>query len=144
MSLISTCILAVDGLFYVGMGTEMLAPYTLHVTKLATIYTSLVKNWREPADPSVIRSAQDLSMDLGYRVVAYLLIMLGAIRILTAFHWGCGFIHLGLATCLSEIAMIVHELLQYESLLLHRAITFMLINVILSIVYIANALPYCV
>jgi hypothetical protein len=51
---------------------------------------------------------------------------------------------LGLATSLGEIAFLSHELLRYESLLLHRAMAFMLLNVVLSIVYIANALPYCV
>ena len=150
MSWLSTGILLVDGLGYIGMGLAMLSPYPFSPPELITLYASTVKGWREyntspnPTDVAPVKAPHELAMDIGYRLLAYLLVGLGLIRALTAFHWGCGYIHLGLATSLGEIAFLSHELLRYESLLLHRAMAFMLLNVVLSIVYIANALPYCV
>ena len=150
MSWISTGILLADGLGYIGIGLAMLSPYPITPVELITVYASAIKGWREyntspnPADVAPVKAPHELAMDFGYRLLAYLLVGLGLIRALTAFHWGCGYIHLGLATSLGEIAFLSHELLRYDSLLLHRAMAFMLLNVVLSIVYIANALPYCV
>jgi hypothetical protein len=150
MSWVSSGVLLMDGLLYVGVGAAMLSPYLVSPVEIITLYASTVKGWREyntspnPTDVAPVKAPHELAMDIGYRFLAYLLVGLGLIRALTAFHWGCGYIHLGLATSLGEIALLSHELLRYESLLLHQAMAFMLLNVVLSIVYIANALPYCV
>jgi len=58
-------------------------------------------------------------------------------------HRDCGYVYLGLGTCMGEMAMICNELLRQESMHLHRAMTVLLGNVALSILYVCNAIPYC-
>ena len=62
---------------------------------------------------------------------------------ITSFYWGCGYIILGLTTCLGEIAILCHELLGHESARLHRTMGVVLHNVGVSLLYIGCALPYC-
>lgn len=77
------------------------------------------------------------------RMIAYLLLVFGFCRVISSFFWGCGPIMLGLCTCLVEIAMLCHEMMCYESMLVNRAMTVLLHNVAVSLLYIGCALPNC-
>ena len=92
---------------------------------------------------SSVRPLGELAQELGFRLLAYLLIIVGVCRLITGFHWGCGYIYLALATCLGEIFMVCNELLREESVLLHRAMAIFLSNMVLSLVYLSAGLPYC-
>ena len=80
---------------------------------------------------------------VGWRLGAYLLLLLGLCRVVTSFHWGCGYVLLGLTTCLAEIGFLCNELLRHESTRLHRTMGFVLHNVAVSLLYIGCALPHC-
>jgi hypothetical protein len=81
--------------------------------------------------------------DLGYRMLGYLLLVVGLCRGVTCFNWGCGYIYLGLVTCLAEIGMLCNELLRQESMFIHRAMAVLLQNVAVSLLYIGAGVPYC-
>jgi len=87
-----------------------------------------------------VRLARD---DLAFRLLGYLVFLLGLCRIVTSFYWGCGYIYLGLGTCLVEIGIVCNELLRHESMLLNRAMTVLLENLVLSLVYMSTAVPHC-
>lgn len=111
------------------------------------MYPALFKPLREvSADPEatpVIRPVSDLVHDLGYRMMAYLLLLVGAARLLTSLNWGCGYVYLGLWTCLAEMGMVCHELLRQESMYLHGAMAVVMGNVFLGMSYIILAVPQC-
>jgi hypothetical protein len=90
-----------------------------------------------------VRPLGELVHDLGFRLLGYLLILVGVCRVITGLHWGCGYIHLGLSTSLAEIAMVCNELLRAESVLLHRAMAVLLTNMVLSLLYLSAGLPHC-
>jgi hypothetical protein len=160
---VSSLLLGMDGLLYMGMGVCMLLGDTRPpwCQQLAGAYPSLCRSpplscrVRRDLLPSVDDDDDDGERScsggddpssgnlLAFRMLAYLLVLVGLCRFITCFHWGCGYILLGLTTCLSEIAMLCHELLRYESLLLHRTMAVFLCNVAVSLVYIGAGLPYC-
>lgn len=91
-----------------------------------------------------VRDLADLEKeDLGYRLLAYLLLLLGFLRLFVAFHWGCGFVLLGLCTCLAEMAVVGHELLRHDAVRLHRVMSVLGELCIVSLVFIGSALPQC-
>ena len=149
--LLSALLLGSDGAMYLCLGACMLlAPCATAppwCQQLARLYPSLYKGLVLPSPP---RGADDEDPEasappdfLGFRMLAYLLVILGLCRLVTCFHWGCGYIYLGLATCLGEIAMLCHELLRHEALFLHRAMAVLLQNVAVSLIYIGAGVPYC-
>ena len=148
MSLLASVIMGMDGLLYVCLGGCMLAPpRVMAMREVATLYPALFKTLREvSADPEatpVIRPVSDLVHDLGYRMMAYLLVLVGVARLLTSFNWGCGYVYLGLWTCLAEMGMICNELLRQESMYLHGAMAALMGNVFLGMSYIILAVPRC-
>jgi hypothetical protein len=148
MALLASVIMGLDGLVYIALGGCMLAPPRVALMRdVATLYPALFKPLREvSADPEatpVIRPVSDLVHDLGYRMMAYLLLLVGVARLLTCFHWGCGYVFLGMWTCLAEMGMICHELLRQESMYLHGAMGALMGNVFLGMSYILLAVPQC-
>jgi len=59
------------------------------------------------------------------------------------FFWGCGYVYVGLWTCLAEGALICNELLCMQSVNLHRGMLVLVWNAILSIIFVCGAVPYC-
>jgi hypothetical protein len=149
MSVLGTVIMGLDGVAYLALGACMLAaPRIPRVRPLATLYPSLFRPLRElsacdPEAPSVVLPVADLMHDLGYRMMAYLLFVFGLARTLTAFHWGCGYVYLGLSTCLAEVGMVCHELLRQESMYVHGAVAAIVGNMFLGMAYICVAVPRC-
>ncbi len=80
---------------------------------------------------------------LAYRFLAYLLLFLGVCRVITCFYWGCGYVYLGLGSCVAEIGLICNELLQFDSMRLHGAMAILLETGVLALLYIGTAVPYC-
>lgn len=165
MSLVvASLLLGFDGVVYCALGLCMLFPSLgRQSSDAAKLYPSLFKVFLEPPPHAMggepdggfgsdqchsvlngsVRPLGELVHEVGYRMLGYLLILAGVCRIITGIHWGCGFVYLGLGTCLAEIAMICNELLREESMLLHRAMAVLLCNVTLSLVYLSAGLPYC-
>jgi len=148
MSVLASAIMGLDGLLYVVLGGCMLAPGRLQAMRdLASVYPSLFKPLREistdPEVPPQIRPVSDLIHDLGYRMMGYLLLFAGVARGLTGLYWGCGYVYLGLWTCLAEMGLICNELLRQESMFLHGAMAALMLNVFLSLAYVMAGVPYC-
>jgi hypothetical protein len=161
MSLVlASVVMGLDGALYCVMGACMLYPSSiLGRFDLARLYPSIFKTFLtchqqsgyDEADPepparpvvAVVRPLAELVHELAFRLLAYLLIMVGVSRLITGLHWGCGFIYLALCTCLAEIAMVCNELLREDSILLHGAMAVFLCNMALSLVYLSAGLPYC-
>ena len=168
--IISAMVMGVDGAVYLMLGVCMLFPVQHALRQdLAQLYPSLFKQFmiapmsdeEEPTDTvgQVEENDDDagasrarrtsvcpglyLVHDLGYRMLGYLLMVVGLIRCITCFNWGCGYIYLGLITCLAEIGMLCNELLRQESMLIHRAMAVLLQNVAVSLLYIGAGVPYC-
>jgi membrane associated rhomboid family serine protease len=144
MSLLaSALLLGADGAAYMLLGACMLLPplgAPPWSQQLARLYPSVFKGLLPQDDEEEARPGGG---ELACRMLAYLLLILGLCRLITCFHWGCGYIYLGLATCLAEIAMLCHELLRHEALLLHRAMAVVLQNMAVSLIYIGAGVPYC-
>ena len=81
--------------------------------------------------------------DLAFRFLAYVLLLLGVCRLVSGLYWGCGYVALGLGTCLAEMGLLGYELLTHETVVLYRVMGVLCELVILSLVYIGSALPYC-
>lgn len=148
MSVVASALLGADGLAYLCMGACMLCPPRASLMRdAAVLYPSLFKPLRElSADaetPPVVRPVADLVHDLGYRMMAYLLVLVGAARLLTSVQWGCGFVYLGLWTCVFEVGLVCNELLRQESMFLHGAFVVLLGNFALSVCYVCLAAPVC-
>jgi hypothetical protein len=93
--------------------------------------------------PPLVLPASSTPHLLAYRFLAYLLLFLGVCRVVTSFHWGCGYVYLGLGSCVAEIALVCNELLQFESMRLHGAMAILLETGVLALLYIGTAVPYC-
>lgn len=154
------------GAVYCGMGVCMLVPGMnrkwatsagqAEWASLGGLYPSLFKRFlqTEPVEPenggkdsemgTGVRELVELvKEDLAYRLLAYLLVFLGCLRLFVAAHWGCGFVFLGLGTCLAEMAVVGHELLRHDAVRLHRGMSVLAELGVLSLVFIGTALPHC-
>jgi len=80
---------------------------------------------------------------VAFRLLAYLLVFLGVCRLISACYWGCGYVYLGMASCIAEISVVVTELLHHRSVRLHRAMSVLLELGVLSEIYLGTAIPYC-
>ena len=80
---------------------------------------------------------------VAFRLLAYLLVFLGVCRLISACYWGCGYVYLGMASCVAEISVVVTELLHHRSVRLHRAMSVLLELGVLSEIYLGTAIPYC-
>ena len=144
---IAGLLLGVDGAFYLALAASMLLPPggPQWRERLARLYPSVFKgsgaavHHDDEEEPPCAADPPGLS----YRLLGYLLAILGLCRLVTCFHWGCGYMYLGLATCLGEIGMLCHELLRHESLQIHRAMAVLMQNVGVSLLYIGAGVPYC-
>ena len=156
--ILATLVLLVDGLVYIGLGMCVLFPWvcvnTAWCRQFPSLYLFIFKDYAPlyGGDDGGVGRASEGHCDsddgggrpqVGWRMVAYLLILLGICRVVTSFHWGCGYVMLGLVTCLAEIGFLCNELLWYESTRLHRTMAFVLHNVCVSLLYIGTALPHC-
>ena len=155
--LFSALLLGMDGAAYLELGLSMLLPRIAHLDPLpkawrdwvAGLYPSLFREahlWPPPCGDDVSNEEEGVrpeSRPLCARLLGYLLVVVGVCRLVTCFHWGCGYMYLGLATCLAEMGMLCNELLRFESLHLHRCIGVLMLNVAVSLVYIGSGLPYC-
>lgn len=158
MSIVASGLVGLSGLVYGSLGASMLAArmrWGEHVglsPYLASLYPSMFKRFRVVSeevvdcevDESGMRQARDLvNEDLGFRMLAYLLLLLGLCRLVAAFYWGCGYMLLGLATCVAEIAFVSNELLRHESVFLHRAMGVIFETGVFCVLYISCCVPYC-
>jgi hypothetical protein len=81
--------------------------------------------------------------DLAFRLLAYIVFLLGFWRILTALVWVCGFVFLGLGSCIAEIGIISLELLRHDSVMLARTMLVMFLDVLLILIYLVPSLLFC-
>lgn len=81
--------------------------------------------------------------DVRTRFLAYMVITLGVFRVMSAFFWQCGYVYVGVATCLIEIGIISFEVVKNDCIVLERAMEPVIVNVVLVIVYLFNFLPSC-
>lgn len=165
----ATLVMLVDGVLYIGIGVVMLSPQGHGMSRwfrgrVSELPQALLKRH------SVLSKRQDVAEtscdgddtydddtearccsdpqpaacgELDMRLMAYILIILGLCRTTTAFFWGCGYVALGLGSCLAEICMLCHELLRHESVCTQRAVGLVLLNSAVSLLYIGLALPHC-
>ena len=159
MSILSSSVMGVDGAVYCGIGVCMLAPEVrwkhgnAELNRVATVYSCVFRRFQgeckslEPSRQELERvpeeSLETWKEDVCFRSVAYLLVVLGCCRSLSSFFWNCGYVYLGLGSCMLEIAFICNEIARHESLILHRGMIILLKNVGLSLLYISSAAPYC-
>ena len=155
MSVIASVVMGLDGAGYCVLGICMLVPrlgeQTRQAPALAALYPSLFRRFLlEDQDKEACelgtgtQDPQELRRgDLAFRLLAYYLLSLGACRLVAAFYWGCGYVYLGLGTCIAEMALVSNELLRHESMLLNRAMGVLLENAVLSLVYMSTAFPHC-
>jgi hypothetical protein len=147
--------MGLDGAGYCVLGVCMLVPrlgeQTRQAPAIAALYPSLFRRFlledqdKEAGETGTgTQDPQDLRRgDLAFRLLGYFLLSLGACRLVAAFYWGCGYVYLGLGTCIAEMALVSNELLRHESMLLHRAMGVLLENAVLSLVYMCAAFPHC-
>ena len=165
MSLTSSCVMAVYGVAYVAMGLIMLCPPLMRwdaslgvKPALATMYPSLFKRFLLAAHDGdgkceedegelgagLARDPPELARgDLAYRLLGYLVLLLGLCRLAAALSWSCSYVVLGLVTCVGEMAFVGYELVAHESMLLHGAMAVLSELVVLSLLYIGTAIPHC-
>jgi len=148
-SVFSTVVMGTYGLAYLCLGCLMLKPVARVIDpNLILMYASLFKALRYPEqeDGSMqpLRPMDDLRRDLSYRLLAYLLIVFGVCRIITGFSWDCGYVYLGLWTCVAECAAVCHELLCMDGVTLHRAMCVLVCNVAMCLLYVCSGVPACI
>jgi hypothetical protein len=151
MSILSSIVIGVHGALYFGAGVCMLLPATVTSSAWLREWTSVYAMAFKPLrvvhaadDPEDGKADPELGQtDLGYRMIGYLLLLLGVCRVAAAVHWGCGYVYLGLATGVGEIFLVCNELLRFESMHLNRAVGVLLENMFVSILYISAVAPYC-
>jgi hypothetical protein len=165
MSLVlAAVLLGADGAAYVALGASMLLPRMSQPPLdgawrdwLAGLYPSLFRgdppHWQQDSgsddaeetgqgEPRMAAPPVVIS-PLCARLLGYLLAVVGVCRLVSCVHWGCGYMRLGLATCLAEMGMLCNELLRFESLHIHRCMAVLMLNVAVSLAYIGAGLPYC-
>lgn len=161
---ISSVIMLLDGVAYLMFGLCMIFPVPLIPLRwrmlLAHIYPSIFHEYHRnvsindgicfepPSTEEQVceEKGEDLlgrARHLEQRIMGYLLVVLGFCRVVTSFYWGCGYIIMGLCTCLAEIGMLCNEMLQHDSVRIHGTMAVVLHNVGVSLLYIGCALPYC-
>lgn len=166
----ASLVMLADSVLYIGLGMAMLSPRA-HGVCVAELPEALFKRFSpmqckrhgsvvEDCDEAGSGDACDdeavaemmiegpistvtLGRGLDMRLMAYILLVLGLCRLTTAFYWGCGYVALGLGSCLAEICMLCHELLRHESVCTQRAVGMVLLNSAVSLLYIGLALPHC-
>jgi hypothetical protein len=148
--ILATVVLLLDGLWYVAMGACVLwgAPCVSPTwrRKFVSLYLDIFKDFPSQGPAESVEAPSDESMGreaLTWRFIAYTLLAFGVMRVVSSFHWGCGYVILGLTTCVGEIGLLCNELLCHDSARLHRAMAFVLCNVAVSLIYIGTALPSC-
>jgi hypothetical protein len=173
MSLVASVIMGASGVSYCILGVCMLFHFArgpvlgwLVSSDFAELYSVSFRQLANPVQsPSQHHAKQEAQLEpdvdqgelgppppapsppsahlLAYRFLAYLLLLLGVCRVITCFYWGCGYVYLGLGSCVGEIALICNELLRFESMHLHGAMALLLETVVLALLYIGTAVPYC-
>jgi hypothetical protein len=146
MSVIASCVMGAFGLGYSGMGLCMLIPRLGGWVKQVP-YPMLFKGFTESGpceEGGVPPDGTSLAKGgLAYRLLGYLVLLLGLCRLAAALSWSCSYVILGLVTCVGEMAFVGHELVTHESMLLHGAMAVLSELVVLSLLYIGTAVPHC-
>ena len=168
---VASAAMLINGLVYCGLGVCMLTPlravgkrHHTHWNLVGGWYPSMFKNYltllqpgqshemgaddatcvlSEGSDDVVTPIEQFASQDLAFRLLAYVILLLGFWRILTAMFWVCGFVFLGLGSCVAEIGIISLELLRHDSVLLHRTMLVLFLDVLLILIYSVPAFSFC-
>ena len=159
---ITSGVMLLNGLVYCALGVCMLTPvrtmgkrHETHWNRAGIWYPSMFKEYlpllQDTERPGVDDGAavtnpmveQIASKDLAFRLIAYLVFLLGFWRILTGLFWVCGFVFLGLGSCVAEIAIISLELLRHDSVMLHRTMLVLFLDVLLILIYSVPALYIC-
>ena len=151
MSVFSSVVLGLNGVAYVVMGGCMLYPGEIRLSPLrpnasglyASVFKALCLEDAENNAAVTVRFYDELKTELSYRILAYLILLMGVSRALLCFFWGCGYVYLGLWTCLAEAGMVCYELLLMDSVNLHRGMLVLACNFILSIIFVCLAVPHC-
>ena len=150
MSLVASCVMGASGLGYSGMGLCMLIPRLGEKVKAMPcqlLFKRHPESVPEPCEEGAGKPEQDgeglVRGGLAYRLLAYLVLLLGVCRLAAALSWSCGYVFLGLVTCIGEMAFVGHELLVHESVLLNRAMALLSVLVVLSLIYIGTVIPHC-
>jgi hypothetical protein len=154
MSVLSSVVMGLDGAVYCLLGVNMLNPWLVegYSPFLADLYPSLFKQLMRPGDDGkgelgsntgACEASESEHGALCHRLLAYLVLLLGISRLAIASCWGCGFVYLGLGTCILEMSIVSNELLRHDSMMLHRAVAVLLENALLSVVFMSMAAPYC-
>jgi hypothetical protein len=153
MSLIASGFMGLFGAGYCAIGASMLAPRLDGWVRLGSLYPSLFKRFlragggETPENPGGKGEGEEEVLlpreDLAFRFLAYVLLLLGVCRLVSGLYWGCGYVALGLGTCLAEMGLLGYELLTHETVVLYRVMGVLCELVLLSLVYIGSALPYC-
>lgn len=152
MSLIASGFMGLFGAGYCAIGASMLVPRLDGWVGLGSLYPSLFKRFlraggETPENPGGKGEEEGEVLlpreDLAFRFLAYVLLLLGVCRLVSGLYWGCGYVALGLGTCLAEMGLLGYELLTHETVVLYRVMGVLCELVILSLVYIGSALPYC-
>jgi hypothetical protein len=162
MSVIGSCLMGAFGVSYCAMGVCMLLPGLnrrwastagqKEWAGLGALYPSLFK-WflqtelGESGEATMGTGVRDLveleKQDLAFRMVAYIILLLGGVRVFVALQWGCGVVCLGLLCCLAEMALVGHELLRHDAVCLTRAMSLLGELCIISLIFIGTSLPHC-
>lgn len=165
---LASIVMGVNGLCYCVLGLCMLCPSSQRTSQVAPLYSAVFKAFfdqgqvlhsftgseslegecgmspnHDAGSLRCVRTHVELGRDLGFRLLAYLLVLAGVCRCITGLYWGCGYIYMGLWTAIAEIALICNELLREDSVQLHRGMAVLLSNMFLSLVYLSAGLPYC-
>ena len=164
MSIVGSGLMGVFGAGYCAMGLCMLVPGfnrkwasadgQKEWTGLGALYPSLFKRFLQTElgegkdsgemGTGVRELVELVQEDLAYRLLGYFLLLLGMLRLFVALHWACGFVFLGLGTCLAEMAVVGHELVRHDAVRLHRGMSVLGELCVVSLIFIGTALPRCV
>ena len=146
MSIVASGVMFLAGACYGLMGVSMLLPLR-QLSHVAALYPSLFKRFVQrdgvvgnAAEEAVTEAGRD---ELAYRLLGYVLVLLGMCRLITALYWGCGYVYLGLGSCVAEVALVSHELLRHDAVHLHRAMAVLSEIVMLSLIFLSAAVPHC-
>ena len=132
--------MALSGTLYVILGLLAVEAFKIPLWPAHYQYTSIFR-FTVPASDE--EGNQTPVSDIRKRLLGYTLILIGFCRLLSSMYWGCGYVHIGIMTCLLEICMLSWELAWQESVVLNRGLVVLLSNVALVILYVCNFLPTC-
>lgn len=169
---VASGVMLINGGVYCVLGVCMLTPvravgkrHQTQWSRLGGWYPSMFKNYMSLLQPEPLRECtipddesrveagetdcaietveQFACKDLAFRLLAYLVFLIGFWRILAALFWACEYVFLGLGSCIAEIGIISLELLRHDSVMLPRTMLIMFLDVLLILIYLVPSLLFC-